>query len=111
MSDASNLSRRLSQALSDLQHDAAMTNQSYRLTALQSPCFFHRRFDDAVNISAVLSNLEDDEGLSHSRLMQTATGVREVSKQLQRHPIKRAVRNVMIVTKARDNHLVTLTRE
>lgn len=43
--------------------------------------------------------------------MQTATGVREVSKQLQRRPIKRAVRNVMIVTKARDNQLVTLTRE
>jgi hypothetical protein len=31
-------------------------------------------------------------------------GCREVSKQLQRRPIKRAVRNVMIVTKARDNH-------
>src|SRR5213078_4523492 len=52
-----------------------------------------------------------NEGLSHSRLMQTATGVREVSKQLQRRPIKRAVRNVMIVTKARDNQLVTLTRD
>jgi NAD+ kinase len=49
--------------------------------------------------------------LSHSRLVQTATGVREVSKQLQRRPIKRAVKNVMIVTKARDNGLVVLTRE
>ncbi|KAF1986871.1 ATP-NAD kinase [Aulographum hederae CBS 113979] len=49
--------------------------------------------------------------MSHSRLMQTATSVREVSKQLQRRPIKRAVRNVMIVTKARDNQLVHLTRE
>jgi len=109
MNGASNLSRRLSKALSDLQLDA--TNHNYRLAALQSPCFFHRRFDDAVDISSVLSSLEDDEGLSHSRLMQTATSVREVSKQLQRHPIKRAVRNVMIVTKARDNQLVTLTRE
>ena len=49
--------------------------------------------------------------MSHSRLMQTATGVREVSRQLQRRPIKRAVRNVMIVTKARDNQLVNLTRD
>lgn len=49
--------------------------------------------------------------MSHSRLLQTATGVREVSKQLQRRPIKRAVRTIMIVTKARDNSLVTLTRE
>lgn len=43
--------------------------------------------------------------------MQTATGVREVSKQLQRKPLKRAVKSVMIVTKARDNKLVHLTRE
>lgn len=78
---------------------------------LQSPCYFHQRFDDAVNITKVLEEIADDEWLSHSRLVQTATGVREVSKQLQRRPIKRAVRNVMIVTKARDNGLVHLTRE
>ncbi|CAI7606382.1 unnamed protein product [Penicillium glandicola] len=78
---------------------------------LQSPCYFHQRFDDAVNIKKVLEEIADDEWLSHSRLVQTATGVREVSKQLQRRPIKRAVRNVMIVTKARDNSLVHLTRE
>ena len=49
--------------------------------------------------------------MSHSKLVQTATGVREVSKQLQRRPIKRAVRNIMIITKARDNSLIKLTRE
>jgi len=76
-----------------------------------SPCFFHRRFDDAVNIDRVLEEIAGDETMSHSELVQTATGVREVSKQLQRRPIKRAVRTVMIVTKARDNNLVTLTRE
>jgi NAD+ kinase len=43
--------------------------------------------------------------------VQTATTVRHVSKQLQRRPIRRAVRSVMIVTKARDNQLVYLTRE
>ena len=79
--------------------------------ALQSPCFYHNRFDDAVDIDRVLEEIKNDEYMSHSRLVQTATGVREVSKQLQRRPIKRAVKNVMIVTKARDNDLVYLTRE
>lgn len=78
---------------------------------MQSPCFFHKRFDDAVNLQKVLEEVTDDEWLSHSRLLQTATGVREVSKQLQRRPIKRAVKNVMIVTKARDNSLVHLTHD
>ncbi|KAI9885698.1 MAG: hypothetical protein M1823_002514 [Watsoniomyces obsoletus] len=78
---------------------------------LQSPCFFHRRFDDAVNLDRLLSEIASDQSMSHSRLMQTATGVREVSKQLRRRPIQRAVRSIMIVTKARDHHLVRLTRE
>jgi len=79
--------------------------------SLQSPCFYHERFDDAVDIGKVLEEIMADEWMSHSRLVQTATGVREVSKQLQRRPLRRAVRNVMIVTKARDNRLVVLTRE
>ncbi|WEW57324.1 NAD(+) kinase [Emydomyces testavorans] len=79
--------------------------------ALKSPCYYHQRFDGAVNIQRVLEEIAADEWMSHSRLMQTATGVREVSKQLQRRPIKVAVKNVMIVTKARDNGLVYLTRE
>lgn len=78
---------------------------------MQSPCFYHERFDDAVDIVRVLEEIQDDEVMSHSRLLQTAKSVREVSKQLQRRSIKRAVRNVMIVTKARDNQLVNLTRE
>jgi NAD+ kinase len=87
------------------------TPSTSRYPVLQSPCFFHQRLDDAVNIDKLLEDIAEDEWMSHSRLMQTATGVREVSKQLQRRPIKMAVRNVMIVTKARDNQLVTLTRE
>ncbi|KAI9790327.1 MAG: NAD(+) kinase [Candelina submexicana] len=106
-------SQRLSAALSELQLGSrkSMIPLTARLPALQSPCFFHQRFDDAVDIGKVLEEIVEDEGMSHSRLMQTATGVREVSKQLQRRPIRRAVRNVMIVTKARDNDLVTLTRD
>lgn len=82
-----------------------------RLAALTSPCYFHKRFGDAVDIQKVLEEIKGDDQLSHSRLMQTAASVREVSRQLQRRPLKRAVRNVLIITKARDNTLVTLTRE
>lgn len=104
--------RRLSEAMSDLQ----LTEEDFsaeKFAALASPCFFHKKFDDAVNIERVLEEIREDgaSGMSHSRLMQTATGVREVSKQLQRRPIRMTVRNVMIITKARDNTLVHLTRE
>lgn len=100
-------SQSLATALNRLQPSTSLD----RSLVLQSPCFFHQRFDGAVNINKVLEEIADDEWLSHSRLVQTATGVREVSKQLQRRPIKRAVKNVMLVTKARDNSLVRLTRE
>lgn len=101
----------LSGTLSDLKL-TARTPATVRFASIQSPCFFHQRFDDAVNIDRVLEEIAaEDDGMSHSRLMQTATSVREISKQLQRRPIKRAVRTVMIVTKARDNSLVYLTRE
>ena len=84
---------------------------SAKLAALAMPCYFHRRFGDALDIGKVLSEITDDDSMSHSRLLQTATGIREVSKLLQRRPIKRASRTVLIVTKARDNNLVLLTRE
>lgn len=103
-------SQQLSAALSDL----ALRNgtpTTPRFAALQSPCFYHQRFDDVLNIDKVLEEIRGNEWMSHSRLLATATGVREISKQLQRRPIKRAVRNVMIITKARDNQLVHLTRE
>jgi NAD+ kinase len=100
-------------ALSPLSDGIIKTPATARLAALRSPCFFHRRFDDAVNIDRVIEEItaEEEDGMTHSRLMQTATSVREISKQLQRRPIKNAVRTVMIVTKARDNGLVRLTRD
>ena len=82
-----------------------------KMAALASPCFFHKKFDKAVNLGKVMEEMSEDDTISHSRLVQTANSVREVSKQLQRRPIKMTVRNVMIVTKARDNNLVYLTRE
>ncbi|KAI5840520.1 ATP-NAD kinase-like domain-containing protein [Morchella snyderi] len=78
---------------------------------LQSPCFYHQKFDNAVNVDRVLEEIAGDEFTSHSRLVQTALGVREVARQLQRRTCKMNVKNIMIVTKARDNQLVTLTRE
>lgn len=113
-------SSQLCDALNDLAHrngtgpatvNGPSLTPTTALPALQSPCFYHQRFDGIVDIDKVLEEIKNDEWMSHSRLVQTATGVREVSKQLQRRPIKRAVRNVMIVTKARDNQLVLLTRE
>jgi NAD+ kinase len=102
--------QRLAEALSELQLDSDDTAMN-KMAALASPCFFHKKFDKAVNLDKVLEEMADDDTISHSRLMQTAFSVREVSKQLQRRPIKMTVRNVMIVTKARDNNLVYLTRE
>ncbi|KAF2851676.1 ATP-NAD kinase [Plenodomus tracheiphilus IPT5] len=102
--------QRLADALSDL--NLASDDLSInKMAALASPCFFHKKFDKAVNLGKVLEEMNEDDSISHSRLMQTAFSVREVSKQLQRRPIKMTVRNVMIVTKARDNNLVYLTRE
>lgn len=103
-----------SQQLSARLSEVALRNgtpTTPRFTAMQSPCFYHQRFDDVLNIDRVLEEIRGNEWMSHSRLLATATGVREISKQLQRRPIKRAVRNVMIITKARDNQLVHLTRE
>ena len=100
----------LADALSELNLSSGDLAVS-KMAALASPCFFHKKFDKAVNLEKVLEEIADDDSISHSRLMQTAFSVREVSKQLQRRPIKMTVRNVMIVTKARDNALVHLTRE
>ncbi|GAB7340248.1 hypothetical protein MBLNU457_6712t1 [Dothideomycetes sp. NU457] len=99
----------ISAAISQLSR--AGTPSAAQMAALASPCLFHRRFGDAVDIERVLEEIQADDQLSHSRLMQTAVSVREVSRQLQRRSTKQAVRNIMIVTKARDNTLVELTKE
>ncbi|KAF2272498.1 NAD kinase [Westerdykella ornata] len=103
-------SQRLATALCELSINSEQLSAG-KMAALASPCFFHKKFDKAVNIDKVLDEIAEDEIISHSRLLQTATSVREISKQLQRRPVKMTVRNVMIVTKARDNELVYRTRE
>ena len=91
---------------------SARTPATAKFASLKSPCLFHQGFEEVINADRVMEEIAaEDDGMSHSRLLQTATSVREISKQLQRRPIKRPVRNVMIITKARDNSLVVLTRE
>ncbi|KAF3931985.1 hypothetical protein ABW20_dc0102733 [Dactylellina cionopaga] len=82
-------------------------------TSLQSPCFYHQRFDPVIDVERVVDEIahQDEMNMSHSDYLKTATSVREISRQLNRRTIKSAVQNVMIVTKARDNSLVVLTRE
>ncbi|KAF3922460.1 hypothetical protein AA313_de0207135 [Arthrobotrys entomopaga] len=82
-------------------------------SSLQSPCFYHQRFDPVIDVERVVDEIahQDEMNMTHSDYLKTATSVREISRQLNRRTIKSAVQNVMIVTKARDNSLVVLTRE
>ncbi|KAF8160972.1 hypothetical protein B0H34DRAFT_806377 [Crassisporium funariophilum] len=60
------------------------------------------------------SNDDPDEefvGSLTKRLAETAVGVREMSKQLGRARVQSNIQNILIVTKARDNRLIKLTRE
>ncbi|KAK8853247.1 hypothetical protein IAR55_003949 [Kwoniella newhampshirensis] len=55
---------------------------------------------------------EEEEGGSLTRqLAETAQGVREMSKELGRTRVRSRIQHVLIVTKARDNRLIKLTRE
>lgn len=55
---------------------------------------------------------DDDDPSSLSRqLAETAQGVREVSRELGRTRVRSRIQTVLVVTKARDNRLITLTRE
>ncbi|KII92229.1 hypothetical protein PLICRDRAFT_103838 [Plicaturopsis crispa FD-325 SS-3] len=56
---------------------------------------------------------EDEEygGSLTRQLAETAVGVREMSKQLGRARVRSNIQNVLIITKARDNRLIMLTRE
>ncbi|PCH43982.1 ATP-NAD kinase [Wolfiporia cocos MD-104 SS10] len=60
------------------------------------------------------SEYDDDDDYAGSltrQLAETAVGVREMSKQLGRTRVHSHIQNVLIVTKARDNRLIKLTRE
>lgn len=48
---------------------------------------------------------------SHTELAETANSVRELAKNLSKAQIKLDVKRILIITKARDNSLIYLTRE
>ncbi|KAL0956106.1 hypothetical protein HGRIS_002274 [Hohenbuehelia grisea] len=52
-----------------------------------------------------------DAGSLTRQLAETAVGVREMSKQLGRARVRSNIQNVLVITKARDNRLIKLTRE
>ncbi|WWC91732.1 uncharacterized protein L201_006679 [Kwoniella dendrophila CBS 6074] len=55
---------------------------------------------------------ESEEAASLTKqLAETAQGVREMSKELGRTKVRSRIQHVLIVTKARDNRLIKLTRE
>ncbi|KAI0699536.1 hypothetical protein BC835DRAFT_536729 [Cytidiella melzeri] len=54
---------------------------------------------------------EETAGSVTKQLAETAVGVREMSKQLGRTRVHSHIQSVLIVTKARDNRLIKLTRE
>ncbi|KAK9479630.1 ATP-NAD kinase-like domain-containing protein [Lipomyces japonicus] len=91
-----------------LSRSMEMIRESFR-----TPCFVHRELDDAVDVATVLKEIpsESFSHISHSSLVQTATGVRELAKRIGQARIKINVRSVLIVTKARDNSLISLTRQ
>ncbi|KAK7204121.1 ATP-NAD kinase-like domain-containing protein [Myxozyma melibiosi] len=94
--------------------DAMLSSTLEGLTDyFRKPCFVHSRLDDAVDVSAALREFSADSfsHLSHSSLVQTATGVRELAKRIGQATIKVNLRSVLIVTKARDNSLILLTRQ
>lgn len=82
-------------------------------------CFVHSKFDGFFDITNDLSQLSintDSEStntspISHQRLVKTASNVRELAKQIGKATIDLNAQSIMIVTKARDNSLVYLTRE
>ncbi|CAH6721280.1 NAD(+) kinase [[Candida] jaroonii] len=64
--------------------------------------------------STVLSKINNDElksVKSHTELAETANGVRMLARNLSRATIQLDVKTIMIVTKARDNALIYLTKE
>lgn len=80
-------------------------------TSTSSP---HSASDFNVSPPSVMGEDEEDEAFSRSltrQLAETAVGVREMSKALGRARVHSDLQSILIVTKARDNRLIKLTRE
>jgi NAD+ kinase len=51
------------------------------LDSLRSPCFVHKTFGGSIDLERVLDECRAEK-MTHHNLLQTATGVREVARQL-----------------------------
>ncbi|KAG9035632.1 hypothetical protein FRB95_011038 [Tulasnella sp. JGI-2019a] len=65
----------------------------------------------SLGLTSEYDDEEDNAGKLTRQLAATAVGVREMSKQLGRARVKSNIQNIMIITKARDNRLIKLTRD
>ncbi|KAG1758528.1 ATP-NAD kinase-like domain-containing protein [Suillus occidentalis] len=82
----------------------------HRNLSVKSPCFVHSPLDKGALLQDWLEVYAKDDELPGSDFDKTV-GVREMSKQLGRARIRSNIQSVLIVTKARDNCLIKLTRE
>jgi NAD+ kinase len=83
---------------------------------LQEPVIHNKLYCDQVKkrVTSTLQKLSAEEVKhvkSHTELAETANGVRMMAKSLSKATIHLDVRAIMIVTKARDNSLIYLTRK
>ncbi|RCK57917.1 NAD(+) kinase [Candida viswanathii] len=105
---------------------SSTTNSSTSsLSELTTSSSFHRKNNMIPHSPKVHSKLVCDEisaaltsGTStprsiksHTELAETANGVRLLAKNLSRATIQLDVRAIMVITKARDNSLITLTKQ
>lgn len=59
----------------------AMSAMQMSMDSIRSPCFVHKTFGESINLERVLDQCNAEE-MTHHNLLQTATGVREVARQL-----------------------------
>ncbi|KAJ6497882.1 ATP-NAD kinase-like domain-containing protein [Mycena sanguinolenta] len=74
----------------------------------------HSLSSSSSGTGSTIDSPDEDENFSSSltkQLAETAVGVREMSKQLGRARVRSNIQNVLIITKARDNRLIKLTRD
>ena len=60
---------------------SAMNALQIGMDSVRSPCFVHKTFGGSINLERVLDECRAEE-MTHHNLLQTATGVREVARQL-----------------------------
>jgi len=66
---------------------SAMSALQMGMDSMRSPCFVHKTFGASIDLERVLDECRAEE-MTHHNLLQTATGVREVARQLGIFPHK-----------------------